>query len=107
LELAAESRKATLGYGARSTSTSMLTSSRPKEGGTTATTRRTVATERAVSFGGGVIRRMRRRRKARYGGFESFPHPRGLFGSGHCDRAQLHRYPLSLGTPNIRESEPG
>jgi hypothetical protein len=33
--------------------------------------------------------------------------PRGLLGSGHCDRALLHRYPLSLGTPNITQYEPG
>jgi hypothetical protein len=55
----------------------------------------------------GVIRKISRRQKTRYGGFEYFPHPRGLLGSGHCDRALLPRYPLSLGTPYIRECEPG
>jgi hypothetical protein len=50
---------------------------------------------------------MSRRRKTRYiVGFEYFPHPRGLFGSGHCDHALLYRYPLSLGTPSIRMCEP-
>jgi hypothetical protein len=57
--------------------------------------------------GGGVFLRISRRKKTRYGGFEYFPHPRGLFGFGHCDCALLHRYLLSLGTPNVRECEPG
>jgi hypothetical protein len=43
LELAAESREASLGYGARSTSTSLLTLSRPKEDSTTPLARRAVA----------------------------------------------------------------
>jgi hypothetical protein len=43
-ESAAESREAALGYGARSTPTSPLNSSRPKEGSMTTAARRTVAT---------------------------------------------------------------
>jgi hypothetical protein len=58
LELAAESREAALGYGARSTSTSMLTQSRPKWGITTPTTRRTIATGGAAGLGGGVFFRI-------------------------------------------------
>jgi hypothetical protein len=41
------------------------------------------------------------------GGFEQFPHPRGLLGSGNDDHALPHRYPLSSCTPKIRECEPG
>jgi hypothetical protein len=52
LELAAESRGMALGYGARSTSTSLLTSSRPKGGITTPKTR-VVATGGAARYGGG------------------------------------------------------
>jgi hypothetical protein len=70
LELAAESREASLGYGARSTSTNMLTSSRPKEGSTTTTSRRNVATGGAARSGGGVFLRISRHRKTRYEGFQ-------------------------------------
>jgi hypothetical protein len=62
LELAAESRKATLGSCARSTSTSLLTSSRPKGGSTTTTTMVAHASGGAARFGGRVIRRISRRR---------------------------------------------
>jgi hypothetical protein len=66
LQLAAESLEATHGYGACSTSTDMLTSSRPKGGSTTATPRRIVATGGAARFGGKVFLRTSRRRKTRY-----------------------------------------
>jgi hypothetical protein len=70
LELAADSREATIGCGARSTSTSVLTSTRPKGGSKTTTARRTVAIGEAARSGGGVILMSSRRRKTRYGGFE-------------------------------------
>jgi hypothetical protein len=70
LELATESREAPLGYGARSTSTGMLTSNRLKGDNMTQATIRTAATGGAARFGGGVCERISRRRKTRYGGFE-------------------------------------
>ena len=69
-ELAGESREATLGYGAHSTSTSVLAPSRPKGGGTTITARRSVATGGVARSSGGVFLRISRRRKTRYGRFE-------------------------------------
>jgi hypothetical protein len=41
-------------------------------------------------------------------GLGQYPYPRALpFGSGKGDHGPPFRYPLSLGTPNIRECEPG
>jgi hypothetical protein len=54
LELAAESREAPLGHGARSTSANMLTSSRHKAGSKTTKARRTIATGGAAMFVGDV-----------------------------------------------------
>jgi hypothetical protein len=102
---AAESRKATLGYGARSTSTSMLTPSRLKGGSMTPSARRTVAMEGAArSSGGGPHDEPPEENQVRKVWIISAP-PRP-FGSGHCDHALLYRYPLSLGTPNTRKCEP-
>jgi hypothetical protein len=70
LEMAAESREATVVYGARSTWTSLLTSSRTIGGSTTPSARRIVAMGRAARSGGGVFLRINRHRKNRYGGFE-------------------------------------
>jgi hypothetical protein len=69
-ELAAESREAALGYGARSTSTSLLTSSRPKGGNTTPRARIIVATGRAARSCDGMFLGISRRRLTWYGGFE-------------------------------------
>jgi hypothetical protein len=68
-ELAAESHEAPLRYGARSTSTCLMTLSRTKGGSTTLGARRIIATGGATRYGGGLIR-MIRRRTTRYGGFE-------------------------------------
>jgi hypothetical protein len=78
LELAAGSHEAAPGKGACYSSTNMLTSSCPKEGQHDTKNVRSVATAGAARFGGGVILIIGRRRKARYGGFEYFPHSRAL-----------------------------
>jgi hypothetical protein len=53
VKLAAESQEATLGYGARSTSTNMLTSRRPKGGQHDTNNMRIVATRGVARSGGG------------------------------------------------------
>jgi hypothetical protein len=62
-------RSSARGYGARSTSSSLLTSSRPKGSSTTLAMRR--LSRRKVMRGlAAEVRRTNRRRKSRYGGFE-------------------------------------
>jgi hypothetical protein len=51
--------------------------------------------------------RIDHRRKAPYGWFCIMSVPLPPFGSGKGDYAPCYRYPLSLGTPNVREIEPG
>jgi hypothetical protein len=70
MEMAPDCREATLGKGARYTSTGMLTSRRPKGGITTLATRRNVATGGTTGSISGAILRVNRRRKTMCGGFE-------------------------------------
>jgi hypothetical protein len=71
-----------------------VTSSRPKGGA------------RQEQRGGLSRRKERSSRRPGTEGLNNFCTPAAFFGSCHCDRALLHRYPLSLGIPNIRECQP-
>jgi hypothetical protein len=69
LELAAENWEETLGYGARSTSATLLTSSRPK-GGARHHQRGGLSRREELRGLAEVFLKINRRRKTRFGGFK-------------------------------------
>jgi hypothetical protein len=85
--VAVESREAALGYGARSTSTCLSTSSRPKGGSTIPSQRRIVATRGAARSSGGVCPRIRRRQRPCTEGFAIISAPPPPF--WNLDRAMV------------------
>jgi hypothetical protein len=103
-ELAADTWEAMHGKGACYSSTILLTSNSPKGGAT-----RHHSHEVSRDGRSGEVWRPHEQpplespvRRV----YIIFAPPRPC-GSGHCDHTQRYRYPLSLGTPNSRECEPG